>query len=356
METVAYLYPWDVLGDPGIVDRIRSVGADRVALAAHYHAVRAATPNHPRHEIIDAAWSALYLPAVGEGEIPIEEPAWTAPDAFLRARDVLAGAGLSVAAWIAPLHADPRTWRTTARVVDVYGTVHRHAVCASSPHAGVLVERIAASLRAAGAEDVVAEAIGQLGIDHAHQHEKTSGADWELAQKRLLSVCFCHDCAHAHGDRTAELADAVGAGVRADPDAAADALAQCEELVLGLRGRSTGDLYQRLRRQFPALTVHASPDPWATGAGTPAVWMPDADSVVGNAWHRCDPDALAAIRVPSPQARLGAYVTLLSPDLTADRLRRHLAELQGAGVDELHLYHLGLASERRLQVLREVKA
>ncbi len=61
-------YPWDLIDDPGAVARVRAAGADGVAIAAAYHSVRAATPLHPRHRIVDARSAALYL--------PVREGAW----------------------------------------------------------------------------------------------------------------------------------------------------------------------------------------------------------------------------------------------------------------------------------------
>ena len=57
MRIGAYLYPWDVDGDPAAADRIAGLGLTEVTLAAAYHAVRAVTPFHPEHRIVtrDAA-------------------------------------------------------------------------------------------------------------------------------------------------------------------------------------------------------------------------------------------------------------------------------------------------------------
>ena len=50
----AYLDPWDVVGDPSAAERIAALGVDAVALAAAYPSVRAATPCHPAHRVVDA--------------------------------------------------------------------------------------------------------------------------------------------------------------------------------------------------------------------------------------------------------------------------------------------------------------
>ena len=52
VRTGAYLYPWDVDGDPAAADRLAGLGLAGVTLAAAYHAVRAVTPRHPGHRIV----------------------------------------------------------------------------------------------------------------------------------------------------------------------------------------------------------------------------------------------------------------------------------------------------------------
>ncbi len=58
----AYLYPWDLLGDPDAVPRLVEAGFEHVTVAAAYHGVRAATPQHPQHRFVVAETAALYRP------------------------------------------------------------------------------------------------------------------------------------------------------------------------------------------------------------------------------------------------------------------------------------------------------
>ncbi|WP_329374330.1 hypothetical protein [Streptomyces sp. NBC_01483] len=46
VTATAYLYPWDVVGDPAAAERVAALGVDSAALAAAYHSVRTATPFH----------------------------------------------------------------------------------------------------------------------------------------------------------------------------------------------------------------------------------------------------------------------------------------------------------------------
>ena len=62
VRTGAYLYPWDVDGDPAAADRIAGLGLTEVTLAAAYHAVRAVTPSHPEHRIVTRDAGVYYRP------------------------------------------------------------------------------------------------------------------------------------------------------------------------------------------------------------------------------------------------------------------------------------------------------
>ena len=62
MRAGAYLYPWDVDGDPAAADRIAGLGLAEVSLAAAYHAVRAVTPFHPGHRIVTRDAAVYYRP------------------------------------------------------------------------------------------------------------------------------------------------------------------------------------------------------------------------------------------------------------------------------------------------------
>ena len=65
---VGYAYPWDYAGDPAAAPRAAALGLGSVAVAASYHATRAATLLHPEHRIHDAEHAACY--------VPVREQAW----------------------------------------------------------------------------------------------------------------------------------------------------------------------------------------------------------------------------------------------------------------------------------------
>lgn len=44
MKASAFVYPWDVVGDPGAAERIAGLGVRQATLASAYHSTRALTP------------------------------------------------------------------------------------------------------------------------------------------------------------------------------------------------------------------------------------------------------------------------------------------------------------------------
>lgn len=60
-DVAAYLYPWDVVGDPSAPEGIARLGLDHVTVVAVYHATRALTPRHPAHRVVVADHTAAYF-------------------------------------------------------------------------------------------------------------------------------------------------------------------------------------------------------------------------------------------------------------------------------------------------------
>ena len=94
-----YLYPWDVLADRDAASTILATGVDRVALAAAYHSVRAATPRHPDRRVVDARGKlALYVRVGsawnGQTLVPRDASEWTGTvGSFTEAAAELRGGG-----------------------------------------------------------------------------------------------------------------------------------------------------------------------------------------------------------------------------------------------------------------------
>ncbi|MER6944784.1 hypothetical protein ABT294_12250 [Nonomuraea sp. NPDC000554] len=363
---VAYVYPWDVVGDPSAPERLAALGVEAVALAAGYHSTRAATPHHPSHRVLDVPHSAFYLPVRPEawGRLVPASPTWTAPDAYLRARDALKAAGLRVQAWTVLTHNSLLGAAHSEVVVrNAFGDPYPHALCPAHADVVEYCERMVREILTVGAPDgLILEACGPMGFGHQSMHEKTAGADWSSVHGDLLTLCFCTTCADRYPPGTR---DRVRAAID-DPATAsmAEALGPVTDEVQAVRVELSAALRRRLiataREVAPTvpITLHANPDPWAASsfAALPE-GEPGADVLVGNCWGEPSSDSARLTQLGdlrTPGQRVGAYVLALpprpaDPAALADLLRTYAK----AGAAEFHLYHAGLASPRRLAALAE---
>lgn len=101
MRAGAFVYPWDVDGDPAAPELLAGLGLAQVTLAAAYHSTRALTPRHPAHRIVTAEHAAVLYPPdperwAGRPLRPYPAGAWAPGDAFGRAAEALAPTGLDV--------------------------------------------------------------------------------------------------------------------------------------------------------------------------------------------------------------------------------------------------------------------
>jgi hypothetical protein len=374
-RSVGYAYPWDYAGDPAAAPRAATLGLDGVAIAASYHATRAATPLHPDHRVHDAEHAACY--------VPVREPAWRghrlvppAPawdpngDSFGGAHGQLVKQGLQVEAWIVLTHNSTLGRAHPDLVVrNAFGDLYPYALCPAAPdvqeYCLTLVEEV---LKSAPMDGVVFEACGPMGIDHAGKHEKTEFAEWDEVRRALLSLCFCRACQSryaAAGVDSDRLAQLVRAGIDTGSGTVEDSLgARLAEQVAAIRtgiARQLRELLVARCRQIELrvrITVHGSSDPWATGSF--ATLQPGVgegvDGVVASCW---DPPAgsrrikdLRALAAPGTD--VGAYLRLdrgWPADETTDR---RLQDYLTSGMSELHLYHLGLLSHQGLATMRRV--
>ncbi|MFI6294230.1 hypothetical protein ACIBEJ_21755 [Nonomuraea sp. NPDC050790] len=385
---IAYLYPWDVVGDPTAPGRIADLGVEAVALAASYHSTRAATPYHPNHRVLDVAHSAFYLPVRQDAWGPVvpASPTWTPPDAYLTARDALKAVGLKVLAWTVLTHNSYLGSKHPGLATrNAFGDLYAHALCPAHPEVIDYCERLTREiLTVAEPDGLILESCGPMGFGHQNMHEKTAGADWNGPLGDLLSLCFCTACAPRYPEGTREHVKRIIDTQAPSSTTTAAALADRAQAVQEVRLSLSTHLRQRLisvaRELSPEtpITLHANPDPWAAGAFAALPnGEPDADVLVGNCWGdpTADADRLTTLAnianrantadtptsaaKPSPAAarptpqRIGAYVLALPPrPADATVLADQMATYAKAGATELHLYHAGLASPARLSALR----
>ncbi|MGP3957206.1 hypothetical protein ACTWPT_14495 [Nonomuraea sp. 3N208] len=383
---LAYVYPWDVVGDPSAPERLAALGVDAVALAASYHSTRAATPYHPSHRVLDVPYPAFYLPIRPSSwaRLVPAGPVWTPADAYLQARDALKAVGLQVHAWTVLTHNSHLGAANPDLVVrNAFGDPYPYALCPAHEDVIEYCERLVQEILSVGEPDgLILEACGPLGFGHQSVHEKTSGADWTSVDADLLSLCFCAACAPRYPEPTRTRVRATvdrtpppptgstsaphPASARSTsaphPTTVEEALGPLADEVRTIRVGLSTSLRERLiavsKRTAPntPITLHANPDPWAAGAFAPLpAGEPGADVLVANCWGDPATDAARLTRLTelsTPDQRVGAYVLALPPR-PADPavLADHLRTYAKAGATEFHLYHAGLASRERLTAL-----
>ncbi|SEP03589.1 hypothetical protein [Actinacidiphila rubida] len=391
MKTSAFLYPWDVVGDPGAAARTAGLGVRQVTLAAAYHSTRALTPRHPRHRVVTAEYAAVLYPPgeqlwQGRELRPRPAGAWVAgPDAFGTAAAALDAAGLEVHTWVVLAHNSRMgEEHPDTTVVNAFGDRYPWAPCIAHPEVrGYLVDLAAEAAVRPGARGTELESLGWYGLAHLHAHDKIGGVPLGDAAQYLMSLCFCPHCRDGYaelGADPAQLAAAVRqaldpAWARGSTDAGLPAVAELlgEEpaaIALEWRVRQARSLQEQaiaaVRAAAPPgfqVLLHADPAPYHCGANAgvdPAHILGHADGLV----LPCTggPAVREAMLAPTaaharPDTVLAANFTVVSgmggrpADLAADAA--HAAEL---GATELRLYHAGLACEADLDAVRRALA
>jgi hypothetical protein len=375
----AYLYPWDVIGDPSLLGRLGAAGIGHVALAAAYHSVRAATPQHPEHRFVVAETAALYRPvraAVWAGRRLQPRPApWTGQDdSFGQAVETLEAAGIGVSAWVVLTHNSVlgRERRDLA-VRNCFGDSYEWALCPANEevrdYAALLTAEAVRGLRLEG---ISLEACGQLGATHGSHHDKTAGAYPPIVEQ-LLSVCCCGTCRSRWSMLGLDPDATVSALREAVATAQADDVAAStpEELLgaalagklLTARQLHTDALFEAVLEELRGegcslrVSLHAQREPWATGASpglTPASSR-RVDCVLVPVDPALEPRAeITAVRSALAEgASLGVYLNLLGLG-GADEAEHHAARLLPIDAEELHLYHFGLANRALLPLFSKL--
>jgi hypothetical protein len=387
VPVAAYLYPWDVDGDPGAADRIAGLGVTEVSLAAAYHAVRAITPFHPGHRIVtrDAAvyyrpdparWSGAHLlPATPDPATPDSAEVGS----FERAADALRAAGLRVNAWVVVTHNGRlAAAHRECAVHNAFGDPYPWALCAGSPAVAEYAATLAAEIAALDVvADVELEACGWYGYDHGSAHDKTGGTPPGPA-RRLLDACFCANCAATLQAAGAD-AGAIAAAVRTALDGGAAVPAELAATLSSVRAATAATFLEHVvaavRAAAPGqggpgkgILLHAHPDPAETGSNPgyelAALLGPAAaDGII----LACPgPAAPAAALVSSTAAGAAAVapagrviatlpaVGALGADI--GELPAKAKAVMAAGATDLRLYHAGLASAADHAAQRTVAA
>ncbi|KES04525.1 hypothetical protein BU52_25275 [Streptomyces toyocaensis] len=385
MKASAFVYPWDVNGDPEAPARIAALGTAQVTLASAYHSTRALTPRHPRHRVVTAGYAAVLYPP-GErwsGRTPRPHAAgdWAPGDAFGEAAAALAGAGLQVHTWVVLAHNSRLgAEHPDTSVVNAYGDRYPWAPCIAQPATRAYLTDLAAEAAVRpGARGTELESLGWYGLAHLHAHDKTAGVGLGDAGQYLMSLCFCPACRDGYGARGLD-ADALAAAVRAALEpvwrgAPSDgAWPGVEKLLGGTAANATRawrdetartlqeTAVEAVRRAAPPgfqVLLHADPVSYHCGANAgvdPAHILSVADGVVvpctGGAGlltpfaREARPDTVLAANFTVVSGMGGSPAALAADVSGARRL----------GATELRLYHAGLASDGDLEAVRSALA
>ncbi|WP_406015326.1 hypothetical protein OG520_30755 [Streptomyces sp. NBC_00984] len=383
MKTSAFLYPWDVIGDPDAAARVADLGVQQVTLAAAYHSTRALTPRHPARRIVTAEHAAVLYPpdpARWAGrELRPHAQSWVASDdPFAEAAEALTGAGLEIHTWVVLAHNSRLgAEHPDTSVVNAYGDRYPWAPCIARPAVREYLVALAAEAAVrAGARGTELESCGWYGFAHLHAHDKIAGVGLGDAAQYLMSLCFCSDCRTGYAEHGLD-ADGLAAAVRAalepvwagsgSPEAGRAGIgkllgADLAAATLQWRGRAARTLQESAVAAVRAaaepgfqVLLHADPAPHRTGANVgvdPEHILSVADGVV----LPCTGGDVAREAVLGPfagrdgvlAANFSVVTGMGGSPATLERDAAHAASL---GADQLRLYHAGLASDPDLRAV-----
>ncbi|MGW0789194.1 hypothetical protein ACWD04_13275 [Streptomyces sp. NPDC002911] len=377
MKASAFLYPWDVVGDPDAAARLAGLGVQQVTLASAYHSTRALTPRHPGRRIVTAEHAAVLYPPdatrwAGRALRPQTQSWVAAEDPYAEAAEALAGVGLQVHSWVVLAHNSRMgAEHPETSVVNAYGDRYPWAPCIAQPAVqAYLVDLAAEAAVRPGAAGADLESLGWYGFAHLHAHDKISGVTLGDAAQYLMSLCFCADCEAGYasvGLDAEELRAAVRRALEpvwAGSGSGERGWAGVEELVgagladaslrwrgqvaRGLQEAAVAAVRAAAQGQDFQVLLHADPASYRTGANVgvdAAHILSTADGVV----LPCTGGDAAREAVLGPFAGLSGVLAanfnvVSGMGGSPGTLERDVAHAASLGANELRLYHAGLAS------------
>ncbi|MFI9025817.1 hypothetical protein [Streptomyces sp. NPDC053560] len=388
MRAAAFLYPWDVVGDPDAARRIAGLGVAQVTLASAYHSTRALTPRHPRHRVVTARHSAVLYPSAperwaGRALRPYTQDWLPESDPYAEAARALTDAGLEVHSWVVLAHNSRLGAEHPESVVrNAYGDAYPWAPCIARPEVHEYLVTLAAEAavrpHTRGTE---LESCGWYGLAHLHGHDKIGGASLSGAAQYLMSLCFCGECRNGYAALGADPEGLRRAVVRAlEPvwaghggEGAGDREGEWAEVVEALgeeyahtvadwRNRAAGELRRAAVAAVRAaagpdfrVLLHADPAPHRCGANagvSPRQVFSYADGVVVPCTGSATGRAAALAPFEGRGVRAANFTVVRGMGGSPETLAADAAHAAASGADELRLYHAGLASDVDLEAVR----
>jgi hypothetical protein len=290
-----FAYPWDVIdeGAAPFLDRCLELGVNRLHIAVSYHSGKFLLPRHSRTRVYFPEPGALYFqpdPNLWRGGL--DQPVSSlAPGNWLEqlAREARARR-IELSAWTVFFHNSALGAHYPELILrNAFGDPYPFALCPSraevQDHAGALCRSLASLGFFAGID---LETIGYLGYFHGHHHEVTA-VPLGLAEKFLLSLCFCDACRSAGSDRGIDV-DRVACQARRflarrlqSDDASSGNVDEAEHLstllilypafqeLIRLRLDTVTELVKRLKREAGGTSLAAFTSSFV---GSPSnIWM-----------------------------------------------------------------------------------
>ncbi|SEH02597.1 hypothetical protein SAMN05444920_12824 [Nonomuraea solani] len=369
-----FAYTWDIVGDPAAAERIAGLGVSTVTLQAAYHSVRATTPWHPRHRVVQADHAAAYFrlrPERWRGRLRPYPPGWGVPDEdrFGTALAALTEAGLRAEAWLVLTHSSVLGRDAPDLTVrNAYGESYPYALCPAQPavhdYALTVVREVCEQYDVPA---LMLEACGWLGMDHVGHHEKTSGAGLSACGRALMSLCLCPACRTALAGRgvdTGELARDVRAAVDGELQRDVPAGTSLDEALGRERAQAVYDhrdqVISGLVRAVAELAggrellLMATDDPQVTGPDVGidlAGFDAPVDAYVLKCWGS-EEAALAQVKAAASRTEIPLVANLTVLEDGHARIPALAADLVAEGARQLRYYHAGLGSPARLASVR----
>ncbi|MFE0188040.1 hypothetical protein [Streptomyces sp. NPDC058989] len=393
MKASAFLYPWDVVGDPDAARRLVDLGVQQATLASAYHSTRALTPRHPRHLIVTAPHSAVYYPTdelhwSGQALYPYPQDWVAGPDPYGEAAAALADAGIEVHSWVVLAHSTVLGEEHSGScVVNAFGDRYLWAPCIARPEVRAYLTLLAAEAAVRpGTHGTELESCGWYGLAHLHAHDKIAGVPFTGAGQYLMSLCFCADCRDGY-DSLGEDPDALRAAVAGalaplrsgEPvSGGGDRAAEWTEVerLLGAHRAAVVAQWRHLvahslQREVVAavrdaayapgfrVLLHADPAPHRCGANVgvePAEILSFTDGLVlpctGGPQVRADSLAPFAPHRTAGTTLAANFTIVAGMGGSPATLAEDAAHAKELGADEIRLYHAGLASDADLAAVR----